>query len=112
MTAGHQDCNAVTSQLYAGSAEVCCHFAYCTNMQYILVYPCGVAVAGSRATMFAATDPQAPSLAASTDSHYLDAHAEPAQPSGRAGDRQLASWLWEWSKGQAHLPDDWDVAAA
>jgi hypothetical protein len=61
--------------------------------------------------MFAATDPEAPQLAASTGS-YLDAHAEPTQPSSRAGDEQLAGWLWEWSKGQVQLPADWDVAAA
>lgn len=66
---------------------------------------------GARATMFAATDPEAPQLAASTGS-YLDAHAEPTQPSSRAGDEQLAGWLWEWSKGQVQLPADWDVAAA
>lgn len=66
---------------------------------------------GSRATVFAATDPNAPQLAASTGS-YLDAHAEPTQPSRRAGDKQLAAWVWDWSKGQVQLPDAWDVAAA
>lgn len=72
---------------------------------------CAGCPAGARATLFAATDSHAPQLAASTW-HYLDAHAEPAQPSSRAGDAQLASWLWEWSKGQVQLPADWDVAAA
>lgn len=61
--------------------------------------------------MFAATDRAAPKLAASTGS-YLDAHAEPTQPSSRAGDKQLAAWVWEWSKGLVQLPDAWDVAAA
>lgn len=77
-----------------------------------LLHAClGFSVAGARATVFAATDAKAPQLAANT-CHYLDAHAEPAQPSSRAGDEQLASWLWEWSKGQVQLPAEWDVAAA
>lgn len=67
--------------------------------------------AGSRATVFAATDPQAPQIAASTGA-YLDANAEPAQPNRRARDPKLAAWLWDWSKGQVQLPADWDVAAA
>lgn len=67
-------------------------------------------VIGARATVFAATDPEAPQLAGT--GHYLDAHAEPAHPSKRAGDEQLASWLWEWSKGQVQLPAEWDVAIA
>lgn len=66
---------------------------------------------GSRATVFAATDPAAPELAAGTGS-YLDAHAEPAQPSRAAGDKQLASWLWAWSKDKVQLPAAWDLAAA
>jgi hypothetical protein len=93
--------------------EVCCSSSLLPlGVTVVNMSWCICAVAGSRATVFAATDRQAPGLAANTDSHYLDAHAEPVQPSNAAGDMQLAAWLWEWSKGQTHMPDDWDVAAA
>lgn len=74
----------------------------------VVLFCCSRFPAGARATVYAATAPDAPQLAAATGS-YLDAHAEPAHPAEAAGDQQLAAWVWDWSKGLAKLPADWDL---
>lgn len=75
----------------------------------LLPRPCGCATcpAGARASVYAATDPNAVRASASTD-HYLDANAHPAQPSRAVADQKLAVWLWQWSKEQVQLPPSWE----
>eukprot|EP00877_Chromochloris_zofingiensis_P011833 jgi/Chrzof1/6903/Cz02g02220.t1 len=63
---------------------------------------------GSRASMFAATDPEAPKLASDV-SAYFDAGAKPVTPSKQALDESLARWLWDWSAKTVKLPAEWNL---
>lgn len=62
-----------------------------------------VCAAGARASVYAATDPAAVGVAAASGS-YLDANVRPSQPSAAALDKELAAWLWQWSREAVKLP--------
>jgi hypothetical protein len=53
--------------------------------------------------VYAATDPAAVGVAAASGS-YLDANVRPSQPSAAALDKELAAWLWQWSREAVKLP--------
>eukprot|EP00879_Flechtneria_rotunda_P010816 GHRR01011303.1.p1 GENE.GHRR01011303.1~~GHRR01011303.1.p1 ORF type:complete len:286 (+),score=116.23 GHRR01011303.1:847-1704(+) len=80
---------------------------YRATAQYALLTP----DEGSRASVYAATAPEAPAEAAKT-LWFLDCNCKPAQPSMAAGDPKLSAWLWQWSKEQVKLPTEWDLPPA
>jgi NAD(P)-dependent dehydrogenase (short-subunit alcohol dehydrogenase family) len=66
---------------------------------------------GARASLYAATAPDAPAVAAGTLG-YINCNAKPVSPNKAAGDASLAAWLWQWSKEQVKLPQEWDLPPA
>lgn len=63
---------------------------------------------GARATMHAATSPDAPAQAEQSYG-YFDANCTPTLPNAAARDKTLNLWLWRWSAEAVQLPPECNV---